>query len=498
MKKEKNTQYYYAYILIALCVALICVIMSYGISGNDFWWHLKTGEWIVNNREIPHNGIFSWIGQELTWYAQEWMSQVVYYAIYFIGGQYGIYLFCLFAAVLMLLLIYRECRENILNNILYTVLIFIFTVAVIKLYFYGRPQLFSFFFLFIELKILYDYINDKNQKGIYFIPLIAILWVNMHGGSSNLTYVLCLFFLLTGLINFTFGRIEFHRLPKKKLIHLGAVTVFSVMALFINPFGIEMVKYPYTNMADKLMITCIAEWGAPDAKSIAILILYFVPFALGLLSLLTTKKNIRGIDLLIFAFFSYMFFRSTRFIVLLVITYPFYVFHYIPQFGTLKEIKSKGDKVMTGILFAATFGLIIFGMVNSTITYKNGKLIDHELDTEFVELIKEEAPKRPCTDYDYGGDLIYYGVDVFVDGRADIYTGTPLEDYHNLTKMTVFSSNSDEYNPQTFVEDIINKYNFDAFLVNKDIALCQYLNLYPEKYKILKESDKTVYYKVIN
>ena len=34
--KNTNTRYFYFYILFALCVGILSIMMSYGISGNDF------------------------------------------------------------------------------------------------------------------------------------------------------------------------------------------------------------------------------------------------------------------------------------------------------------------------------------------------------------------------------------------------------------------------------------------------------------------------------
>ena len=45
-----------------LAVLLYC--FSDGISGNDFWWHVKVGEWIVTHGSVPATDIFSWIGQQ--------------------------------------------------------------------------------------------------------------------------------------------------------------------------------------------------------------------------------------------------------------------------------------------------------------------------------------------------------------------------------------------------------------------------------------------------
>ena len=85
--KNTNTRYFYFYILFALCVGILSIMMSYGISGNDFWWHIKSGEWIVENKAFPREGIFSWMAMDkhLKWYAHEWLAQVIYYGIYSLG-----------------------------------------------------------------------------------------------------------------------------------------------------------------------------------------------------------------------------------------------------------------------------------------------------------------------------------------------------------------------------------------------------------------------------
>ena len=141
--------------------------------------------------------------------------------------------------------------------------------------------------------------------------------------------------------------------------------------------------------------------------------------------------------------------------------------------------------------------MTVFGLVNSVNTYNKGKLIDHELDYKFVKLMKEEKPERPYTEYNYGGDLIYYGIDVLVDGRADVYTGTPLEDWNNLTKLTIYSAPNKEYDKHTFVEDIINKYKFDAYLVDVNRPLYQYLHTNSDRFELVKENKETAYFRVI-
>ena len=65
--------------------------------GNDYFWHVKAGEYMVKNLEIPYIDVFSWYGIEkgLYWISHEWLSEVFIYGFKFLFGNLGPYIFCL-------------------------------------------------------------------------------------------------------------------------------------------------------------------------------------------------------------------------------------------------------------------------------------------------------------------------------------------------------------------------------------------------------------------
>lgn len=40
-------------------VGVKCFIDKLAVLDPDMWWHLSVGDWIVQNRSFPHDGIFS-------------------------------------------------------------------------------------------------------------------------------------------------------------------------------------------------------------------------------------------------------------------------------------------------------------------------------------------------------------------------------------------------------------------------------------------------------
>ena len=306
--------------LVILGVAIVAIVYAFstGISGNDFWWHIKVGEWVCANGSVPNRDVFSWYasGRQLPWVAHEWLSDVLLYWVHNLAGNLGVFLLSVGGALAMTLLLWHETQKTRQNNLLISGLFFVLFAVTTSLFFYGRPHLFSFFLLFAELKLLYRFFEDPKSKGIWALPLIACLWGNLHGGSSNLSYLLCIVFLVVGVLNIRIGCVYACRLEKKALFKLLGATVLTVCALALNPFGLKLLLYPYENMGDKLMLAVISEWAAPDAKNLGNLILFYLPIVLMLLGFFARDKEIRLIDLAIMGLFMLLFLRSVRFIML--------------------------------------------------------------------------------------------------------------------------------------------------------------------------------------
>ena len=284
-----------------------------GMNGNDFWWHVKAGEYICKTGQIPTNDFFSWVNElsVIPWTAHEWLSEIILYLLYHYGGQVGVFLIFFMLACLSYYLVYSQVRIHAKNNYAFSGLFLFFYSVVAPMFYFGRPHVFSFFLFFFELKILYSFYEKDGGKQIWLIPLIAILWSNLHGGSSNLSYLLCLMFLFAGSFSFSIGRVEGQVISKKARKTLALVTVCTAAAIFVNPIGLKVFAFPYINIGDKLSMALVREWQNPDVKEIGQLILLFFPIALLCIGFVSEEKKIRLVDLLVMGFFVYLFFYSS-------------------------------------------------------------------------------------------------------------------------------------------------------------------------------------------
>jgi len=253
-----------------------------------------------------------------------------------------------------------------------------------------------------------------------------------------------------------------------------------------------MIVYPYANMGDSFMQEIIEEWHPPDAKKISHLLIFFVPILICSLSFVASEKKIKGLDLLVFLFFAYMLFRSVRFSIVFSIAASFFFFDYaitrkIPH--ATNEAGGRRMFIFTCVLLAIA-SLFLGGKTFNT--WRSGKLISEILDKEFVEFVKKQQPKRLYNDYDFGEILIFNGIETFADARADLFSPHNLKDMVSLFRLV----QTDPRAKEKFlnIQNLIDKYNFDAFLLRTNSSLASFLRTQPEKYQIQKETSRAIYF----
>src|SRR5262249_2943842 len=70
--------------------ALVGWIVGRGrLADNSFFWHLRTGEWILDHG-IPRHDVFSFTARGVDWVAQSWLAEVTYGVLARTTGAFGI------------------------------------------------------------------------------------------------------------------------------------------------------------------------------------------------------------------------------------------------------------------------------------------------------------------------------------------------------------------------------------------------------------------------
>ena len=150
----------------------------------------------------------------------------------------------------------------------------------------------------------------------------------------------------------------------------------------------------------------------------------------------------------------------------------FIVFYYV---GKRKE--DKGTELSIAII--SCLFIFMFLLRGNIIIKPNYQSV---LSSKDIEAVLQEQPKRLYNMYDYGGDLIYHDIPVFIDGRADLYSRYHYKDYLNLSKL------EGDY------VSLMQKYDFDYLLVDKGYPIATYLK-YNEEYELIYQRKKVLFYK---
>ena len=467
MKMNRKTKIILLFYILSIC--LVCLI-NFGIEA-DYLWHIKAGEYMFKNG-ILRSDVFSWSMNGKYWMSHEWLFEVIIYFLKSVFGKAHLFIYCFSSVCMLMSIIFFTNKDNIYKNIRFSMLwLVLFVICMFNVQ--VRPHMLSFSFLAITIYLLFDLYKNKESKKIFFLPLVSILWSNVHGGSSNLPYILCLLFIVCGLFNFKFSKIEAKKFDKVQIKKYLIVMILCMISVCINIHGFKMFIYPYQNMINKDMLSTIVEWRSTSLNNLSDYI--YIIFALFILIvMLFSKKKISLIDLILFGFCVFLGMKSIRFWFYTYIIMSYVVFDYVNE-------DSGEDRLLDiGMIAFSIIYLLAFSMNAKCLFPKNYSFY---LDSKDINYIKSVKPKRLFNAYNYGGDLIYNDIKVFIDGRADLYSnGDVFNDFS-----VIYYLDGDFYS-------LMFKYNFDYYLVEKNSGLDYYLK-YNDQFKLIYVNDKVKMYK---
>lgn len=237
-----------SYILLALlCLFLVCLSTNYDY---DLFARLIVGERFIENGILPFKDFLSYTPTH-PWYDHEWGSGVVFYSVLKYFGPFGLILLqstLMFGTAFFIIKTQKLQKRAFPTSILFmAVFLVLFQHLNSELI---RCQHFSFF-----LFSMFLYILEKNRKSptntIWWIPLLVLIWNNLHGGVVSGLGLVFMYFL---------GALLEKRTWKKLFI----VLVISTSALIINPYGVKYLTFLFS--AATMHRKYIPEWWPFYAK----------------------------------------------------------------------------------------------------------------------------------------------------------------------------------------------------------------------------------------
>jgi hypothetical protein len=136
----------------------------------DTFFHLRTGQTIWESGSLPTTEPFSHTFHGRPWLNHEWLSQLVFYGLYALGGPFLLTIVCGSCALIAVLASWRLTRGASEVRLVLLLSLLILTPSEWAV----RPQALSLALLMLAMWLV---LRDR----ILWLPLLMIAWANAHG-----------------------------------------------------------------------------------------------------------------------------------------------------------------------------------------------------------------------------------------------------------------------------------------------------------------------------
>ena len=430
----------------------------------DMWWHLATGQWILQHHAWPTHDFFSFTAYGNPWIADQWLGDIMIAVFWALGRMHAlmILLVALASAILLLLYYFAWLRSG---SVKAAFLACALLLPLASLPMSMRPQLPGMVFLIVTL-ICLEMFRRGRRKALWILPPLFMLWVNTHG-TFVLGFVAMGVYWLAGLRAFRLEFLEAVAWKAGERRHLATIFLLCLLACLITPYGAHLAAYPLQMTIFLPMIPRVTtEWRALDFSRfyghwfLALLLLFVAG------QLITRKKfQLAEIVLLIFAGAE-------------TILHARFMLFFVPVFAPLLAVLlaewvdrwhlGRERHALNAAVMAVAFGVIVFFFPSRARLHRSVELWN---PTGAVRYLREHPVKGHMLNFDdWGGYLIEnLHQRVFIDGRMDVYEpGGVLLDYLHISY------------PQSKTLFLLRKYHIDSCLMPADSALVTMLTALPD------------------
>src|SRR6266542_1450685 len=404
------------------------------LSDGDFWWHLKTGQYIIQNRTIPKVDLYSFTNYGKPWVAHEWLSEVIFYIVYSrLGFNSLIFIFAVLTALAFWIAFRRSNSHPFIGGAaaLLGVWTVIPTIGV-------RPRVFTLLLASVYLALLVWYARRGEGRAVWWLVPLTALWVNLHAG----------FLIGLVLISLTIIGIPLDALASGERLGplwarfrtLGFVLLGCLLVVMLNPHGPRIYTFPFEIFFSPIQQKVVVDWISPDFHEpellpLALLILLTISaFAL-------SPKRVRPSELLLFVTTLYATLKSNRHMSIFAVTAAPLLADYFQNwltstsFGkTFDETHSSNTHRWTSILFSGLLLLPLLAFaakLKSTVFAAPGQEVI-QVPLKAVEYLKEkQITGNTFTNPNIWGGYLIWALPsntVYIDGRS-VYPDEFLKEY---------------------------------------------------------------------
>ena len=519
---------------------LIILISFFAISitpvefQNDTYYTIKIGE-TISEKGIDFKDNFSW-HDNLIYTYPHWLYDYITYIVYDNFSLTGIYIMTVILSITLGISLYLV-SANLSRSKVVAFFLTILTLIGMSKFIAARAQLITFILFIWQVFSIEKYLETKQKRYIALLIIIPLLIANLHSAVFYMVYILYLpyiaEYLVTKIIKSNFfinkrinklkklsnkkenkkaclEKISYLKKKKKQLkktmsnphkiqleenkntLNLIIIMIISFFTGLLTPLKLE----PYTHLI-KLMIGTTTEYIQEHQPTIfAENMTSLIPVLIFIIILIFTKVKIKLRDLFMFTGLTILMITSSRQTSLLLIIginiIAKLIVDIIPKeklYQIEKDFNKKTIISLTIIIYIGISLLFLTFQVDKKFISKEKypiKAADYILNNLDIENIKI------YNEYSHGSYLLYRGIPVFIDSRADLYS----KEFNRLNN-DIFKDSFEIYSLKTNYDNKFSMYNITHILVSrgKDLnTMIKSNQLKNKEYKIIYEDTNHILY----
>lgn len=244
----------------------------------DAGLHIRIGDWILEHRAVPSRDMFSFVVVGQTWYAFEWLSEVVFASVHQAWGLKGMALLTGTVIAMAFTVVFRHTVWKGANPAFAVLLVFL-SVNVTNIHFHARPHVFT-----LLLVAVFAWMIEADRKkhgwlGWMLVPM-TVLWANLHGGFFIMFALLGLY--VAGLVAEGWLLEEERETRWKLALRYTGIGAACAAASLLNPYGWRLHEHIVEVLQASYLLDLVSEFKSPSFRGEALMI-YMVLMFTGLI-----------------------------------------------------------------------------------------------------------------------------------------------------------------------------------------------------------------------
>ena len=549
LKKEVNINVNFTVVAIVL-IAIFCICITPVTFQNDTYYTIKIGELIKNNG-IDMMDHFSW-HENLSYTYPHWLYDLCTYLIYAVGGFKGIYIATCALSVILGVSIFLV-NSKLTKNKSISFIVTMGALYMLESYIAARAQLVTFILFIWELFCIEKFI--ENRKVGYGIALIVIstLIANLHVATWPFFFVLFLPYIaeyliaviadvvIYGKINKLLINMKMKRAQKKndldklkklqillnkreeknekikakrdkekenpykiklsKNNNVKFLIIIMIICAFtglLTPTGDTPYTYLYKtmqgnttqNISEHLPMTL-----ANNTEAMCMLVIFLAIF-------IFTKVKIKLSDLFMVAGLCYLMLSTRRqlsmFVLICSVVLTRLIVDLINRYtkNGLKEAEKTAQNIGVVIALTVLIGLISYSEAKPKFDDEFVNESSYPVDAcDYIVENIDLSKARFYNEYNYGSYMLFRGIPVFIDSRADLYA----PEFSGNKEEDIFTDFINTSSISKFYEETFEKYDINyVILLKKSKTNMIITKTHDANYKELYSDDNFVIYQRLN